>query len=423
MALRNGGAKLVAISNPNNANNAGTYSVPQQKKKKNKNKGKNKGQQAPSKTKISKEVRRELATMGKQLRAPFSGDVVNRARNGLLGNNVYARALVDPERSGYGARIPDSTVDEETATYQAEFVFEVTGVSGTAVEAAGDGGRFAYAFNPIITAANFNAAYFQTTVMYADGKATTPTTQLWTRNYILPAAATNFWTVANVKDAVLLTSGASGLCKSARPVSMCVLASYVGNLIDGAGEITALLVKGGNWETMFTNGGTTNNLTDWEDVSTIPHSYNGPLSSGAYVWWKPDDPSDYWLRGIGASANSMQQHSYPTIVICGKNGNIDTTCLRIRAFINYEYVTESRVPSEALSPIRPNEMEEARMILQGCPNAMMNDQHIDWLKVLLGGLSGFVAGGPVGAAFGAAAGAGISMLPAMFTNKLALRGA
>jgi hypothetical protein len=325
----------------------------------------------------------------------------------------YLANLITP-RDVPGARVPDPFVREMTATYQSKSVFNVTGVSGAGV-AGSDNGRFCYVFNPLLCAAN--AAFSPiNTVFQVAYKDIQTATGPWVPNFIVPSPGVTFDSyVMDNEQGSFFTSSLTGLVQRVRPVGMSVLASYSGQLINGGGNISAALVPGGSWSSHLTNGTAFYQIANWENLARIPGAYDGPLVSGAYAYWLPDDLEDTFLRtGDLSTANRNDLYEYPLIVVSGQvtsptGAAIVTPSLRIECYINFEYTTDSRVVERGHGSRDLTELTDAVAVLSTQQTSMANGDHIDWIKVLIGGVAGFFLGGPVGAALGAAAGAGISL--------------
>jgi len=341
--------------------------------------------------------------------------VAGASSSGMLVNKQsrYLASLIDP-REFPDARVPDPYCRERTATYQSKVVYLVEGVNGAAVGATTDAGRFSYVFNPIMTSAGvtFNPNIPGTQVAYKDG---TNPTALWTTNFANSTVGTNFDIYNDDPETASFANAArTAIMSKCRPVSMSVLASYVGNLTAGGGNIAAALVPGGTWGDNLAIAASPTPLANWENLARVPGAYDGPLVQGAYTYWLPDDSDDYLFRDVQnliAGSDAMSNYSYPLLVISGKIQNATTNPqIRLDVYINYEYTTVSRVVATSHGSKSLAERLEAVTILADQPTSMPNDQHIDWIKVVLGGAAGFLVGGPVGAVLGAAAGAGVSGL-------------
>jgi len=332
---------------------------------------------------------------------------VVRARSGNMNMaNIYLESLVNP-RDTEGIRLPDPFCRQHTATYQAKVVYNVTGVSGALVTTANQG-RFCYVFNPVIDqrGGTFNAFNNYSQVAIKDG----PIAANWVSPFIgadqyAPDAYLSMW-----------TAGANPVMSECRPVSMSVLASYNGNLIQGGGNIAIALVRGGAWVNNLTNSTIgANNLANWENLAEFPGAYDGPLIKGGYAYWLPDDETDYLLRDTNqAKTNTMGVHDYPVIVVSGQNGspsgttgmppyNTFATCLRIDCYINYEYTTLLRTQATSPGPSDTWMRETAMHAICYQPTSMPNEWHQKFIASVIGGVGGFFLGGPAGALVGALA--------------------
>jgi len=317
--------------------------------------------------------------------------------------NIYLESLINP-RDTEGIRLPDPFCRQHTATYQSKIVFNVTGVSGTAL--GNDQGRFCYVFNPIIgNRPGFNANDVLSQVSFKDGAYAAAG---WTS--VFSAASTNTYQADS--DISNWVTGIKPLMDECRPVSMSVLASYNGNLVSGAGNIAIALVRGGTWITNLSNASAgVKGFANWENLANYPGAYDGPLIRGGYAYWLPDDETDYLLRDVYDTKNdSMDEHDYPLIVVSGQNGQIPAiaggalgTCLRVECYINYEYTTNSRSQATSPGPSSTWMREAAMRAMCYEPTSMPNDWHQKFIASVLGGIGGFFLGGPKGMVIGALA--------------------
>jgi hypothetical protein len=307
--------------------------------------------------------------------------------------------------------VPDGSACGPTNTYQAFLEFEIKGVGGTAVNSTADKGRFCYAFCPTISyvSKSFSNVVTQTQRASIDGN---DVAALWPNRFV--ATASNpFCTYAQDKYApswVTLTD--TGDMAKCRPVSMSCLCSYNGNVTGGAGTIAARCFPGGMWQQHFTSP--TSGIpkrANWEDLADYQGAYKGPLTQGTYCWWRPDGEVDLLYRPVmdGSGADTMSAHNFPIIVVAGIINDSNVSSLTCSTYINYEYTSDTRTRPGSMHMQDPMVVALVMKTLQTLPTAMPNGDHIDWIKVVLGGVAGFAVGGPVGAALGAAAGAGVSL--------------
>jgi len=311
----------------------------------------------------------------------------------------YFRALVDPE-SCKGAKVPDSC-NMDTAPYQAILTIPIYG-NTAAGTAPADAGRFFVAIQPVLTdqVGASNSVGQKATVVVVNPAAT----------WVLPPTnfdSTNDDNILTLVPNIGVSRG--GLAIRCRPVSMSAWLQYTADSITNGGEVSAALATG---DTMMNNvlfSGAGNNLTQWEKLADYPHAYQGPLTDGAYVWWRPFGPGDLEFRPTDASAKtrSMYQYDFPTIYFAGQANHPGTTTAnqpvaRVRICINFEYETDSRVVPAVPSPVSPVAMALAAKLTSGQPAAMANDEHSSWVGSLLkygaAALAGAVIGGPIGAA-------------------------
>lgn len=325
----------------------------------------------------------------------------------------YLKSIVNP-RDYVGVRLPDQRYSVRTATYQSKFDFKVTGIAQTAATSpTGNAGRFCYVFQPKIsqaTGGSFTTSHDSYAVIYQDGTAT-GAAALWVPFMSMPDPVNNFTKVAQDPRAFELIAASTGVAVDIRPVSMAVLASFSGNLTQGAGDLAIHLLSGNSWTRLVTNTSLTNldGVCGWEGLaSTVPATYRGPLTKGGFCFWKPYSEGDEILRTVEAgNPNSHELWEYPIIVISGQNGNTANPppeCLSLQCWVNYEYTTENKLISTLPSPLPTGELALVQRLLHEENVSMANDFHDQFIKGVVGALAGFVAGGPVGAALGGAAG-------------------
>lgn len=319
---------------------------------------------------------------------------------------VYLAALLAP-REFEGCRVPDPWTRDETATYQAKKTFDITGVFGTNV-LPNDLGRFSFIMNPVISEtvawSNSEAGWQLAKI---DGDGTGP----WDGVYAAPNAGVNHTTYEydQYQSSWVGTSGEAMMLRC-RPVSASVLVSYNGQLINGGGNIAMRVAPANTYETNLTTIPSIS-MANWENLSAAKQAYDGPLVRGAYGIWLPENETDYLLydpRFPTNDPNSMGNHDYPQIVCSGKITGVSQTgsgvgpSLRVDIYINYEYTTNSRQVEAEHGPDDPAMRVRAMRALKKASVAMENDGHIDWIKTILAGAAGFIAGGPVGAVLAAA---------------------
>jgi hypothetical protein len=180
-------------------------------------------------------------------------------------------------------------------------------------------------------------------------------------------------------------AGGGGLISSYRPVAASLLASYVGPMLTNGGNIAAAwLPSNSTTQNFFTRTpGQYGNFQNWEKLADVPTAYNGPINTGAYCYWTPEDMTDVEM----ASLPEALAKDYPTLCISGQfnpgNPSPDPTQeLVIRLQLDYcgEYVTTSTlVPSRACVGSQQI-WDQANMVLANQPHAMPNGKHLDFIK-------------------------------------------
>lgn len=337
----------------------------------------------------------------------------------------YLAALLAP-REGEHIRLPDPWTREETATYQAKREINIVGCQGATINNTGDVGRFSIILNPVIDAGTptFNTVQSNWEVAVQDGNSGATTGINWSSYWIAPNSATNFFTYyADPLQTTFCNSNNNGLMMRCRPVSASILCSYNGKILDGGGNIAAAWVAGDWWITRaVSNVAGTGNMCNWENLAGLKGAYDGPLNKGAYVVWAPNDESDTLLRSTANGAtDKMSEHGYPMLVVAGQvsaptGGFAGSTQLRVDCYINFEYGTDSRAVECLHGSKDISERTLAYAAIAKSPLSMANGDHIDWIRVILGGVLGFALRGRTGALIGAASGGGISLSKALFNQ-------
>jgi len=331
----------------------------------------------------------------------------------------YLACLVCP-REFEGCRVPDCYTRAETACYQTKLTFNILGITGAAVSAT-NLGRFSFILNPVISDSNsFDAVKTGWQLAMIDGSGTGP----WPGYYQATSAGVNFTSYALDPNQPMFAAAGTGLMQKVRPVSASVLASYNGQLINGGGNIAIHCVPGDSWQNNLANSTAGVSFANWEALAATKKAYDGELVKGAYCIWLPDDETDYLMRDpVSAGQDTTKQHCYPFIVCSGQvsapagyvSPNPFPVSLRIDCYINFEYTTLSRVVTAMHGPDDIRMREIAMRALKKTDISMENATHEDWIKVILAGAAGFLAGGPVGAVLAAAT-------VATGTNLLGLKG-
>jgi len=206
--------------------------------------------------------------------------------------------------------------------------------------------------------------------------------------------STNLWVSISTTLAAAGGSPADfGLVTQIRPVSMSVLASYIGTTLQDGGNIAAAYVPGGTLESNYfvlaNNTSPLGCFEYWEALSKQPTSYNGPIRDGAYVWWAPEDYDD--VQMVKPSATS--EHDYPAIIVSGQSlpgpfaGDVYVApTIRLEVVTCYEFVTNSLLFETSAFMGSQAMMDASAQALFGQPHAMPNAIHAKWLSDFLGGI-------------------------------------
>jgi hypothetical protein len=120
-----------------------------------------------------------------------------------------------------------------------------------------------------------------------------------------------------------------------RPVSMSVLVTYFGNMLDNS-LISIRHVCNGADAFDYTSG----SMFDAGTLAEQPNSYSGPLQKGVYGVWSPAS-----LSSATRWREPFSLRSYDTddsfIVVSGNVPSVDARSLRVRVVLNLEFVTNS----------------------------------------------------------------------------------
>jgi hypothetical protein len=272
--------------------------------------------------------------------------------------NFYLDSIVDPFRAP--VRIPDEYV-RPTAVHQSFAYFTVTSDA-----TAGEGCIF---LNPILGSAASGAF----------GAGAGIVRNNWVTQVIPDTSAGNRyadpdWGVFSTAIAPAVSPVVTGI----RPVSAAMLVSFIGNTLDDGGQISAAWVPGDVSNTELNTYAAPGGL---QLLALKPGAYTGPISKGAYVFWKPDDVHDSQFKSLSGELN----HSYPILVVCFKSTKVSTTTVRVSAVTNHEINTITRVLDSQCGMVEPDLMLHARRILTNYPTSCANDGHITlWQRIQQG---------------------------------------
>jgi hypothetical protein len=271
--------------------------------------------------------------------------------------NYYLDTIVDPFRAP--VRVPDEyvrptalhqsfayfTVDSSSAGESCIFLNPTLGTSASTAFGAGAGNvrnSWVTQFDPTLTSG----------YKYADPD----------------------WAVFTTAIAPAVTPVVSGI----RPVSAAMLVSFIGNTLEDGGQISAAWLPGdlsnAELSDLLAPGGL-------QKLALKPGAYTGPISKGAYTFWKPDDIHDSQFQSL----TNATAHSYPILCVCFKSTKNSTTTVRVSAVTNYEINSVTRVLDQQPGEVEPDLMLHARRILSSYPTSCANDGHVTlWQRIQQG---------------------------------------
>jgi hypothetical protein len=179
------------------------------------------------------------------------------------------------------------------------------------------------------------------------------------------------------------TSNGQGLVERVRPVAMSVLATYTGPTLTNGGNVAIAYLPGQTaLDSFFSqDNASLGSMMDWQAVSRVPGSYNGPLATGAYAFWVPEQVLDIQFRNwIDSSL-----YTYPSIVVSGVWApgaaiSANTTIGRLMACFTFEYTTASQLPEVQLYVGVTTELEMVIAYLGMIPKCMANGEHKGFME-------------------------------------------
>lgn len=309
--------------------------------------------------------------------------------------------------------------------YNSKQTTEVLGASDTTGSnlAGSDQGRFAVFYNPIITELDqFGLANNQSQLVTIDGgdqdtawpKHVVPTTMSSRVKFTADPLQTRF-------------TGLDGTMDRARCAGASMLITFDGDNFGGGGRIAGKCLPASMWAKRCTN--TLNNntsITEYENMAgQIPEVYNGKLVDGIYCWWRPDDMKDMEFRSptnnTAKFSENMSQYPYPVLGASGfinQSGGLGVkikNSMQVNCYTNFNYTTNDRSQPGLNADDCPEAIAAALSYLKNVPTSWENIEHEKWISALLGGVAGFILGGPLGAVAGAATGYGIN--PGAFAKR------
>jgi len=173
--------------------------------------------------------------------------------------------------------------------------------------------------------------------------------------------------IAGVKDS-------SPIYEEYRVVAMSVLMTYEGDTLYNGGNITGRIMSGGE------NPGTLG-FNDYASISSLPDSYERPLTMGAYSFWKPTDDKDMYFRD--ANYDNTPTGDLPSVVFAGTVKNPTNAILRLRVCLVVEAKTYKSYIGRDYSVVAPNQIASASVALRGIPRIMENPLHLEDIRNFL----------------------------------------
>lgn len=170
--------------------------------------------------------------------------------------------------------------------------------------------------------------------------------------------------------------GTSPICEEYRVVGMSTLVTFEGDVLYNGGAITARCLDGGE-----TAGGL--GLKSYSTIAGTPGSFEGPLKTGIYSFWKPTDDRDMYFRDPKAEDLSGD---LPSLVCAGYSTHADNVIIRLRTCMVVEMKTVKPFMSTSYSVVDPKQIADAAVLLRGIPRIMENPIHLESIKNFLGSL-------------------------------------
>lgn len=161
-----------------------------------------------------------------------------------------------------------------------------------------------------------------------------------------------------------------------RPVGMSLLVSFVGNELYNGGTIAGKYLAGGETPDSL-------NYPTFEELAQVPDAFQGPLKTGAYLWWKPTDPKDVMFREPNFENDTGD---LPSLYVAGKATDPTNTQIRLRLCLIVEAKTTRQILPTHYSKVNPDEIVAANRSLQGISNVMENPFHLERIADFLRGV-------------------------------------
>lgn len=209
-------------------------------------------------------------------------------------------------------------------------------------------------------------------------QTTASCTQVKLAFQLAEAAGTNTKTVVpcqNYSDLVPVRGSnvAPPIFEEYRVVGMSVLLTYEGDTLYNGGNCTGRAVSGGDSPQSL-------GWTDYASIASLPDSYEGPLTMGAYGFWVPTDTKDMQFRDCEVTNTDGD---LPSLVFAGIVKNASNAVLRLRTCMIVEAKTYKPYISTTYSVVQPAMIDAAAIALRGIPRIMENPLHLEDIKNFL----------------------------------------
>lgn len=192
-------------------------------------------------------------------------------------------------------------------------------------------------------------------------------------------------------DSTLIPTSNRGLITQYRPVSLSVLATYLGPEIVNGGMISSAYCPGSTSDTNYfaqVNPSIVGSLQNWENLAQIPGSYNGPLRDGTYAYWTPESYEDVEFN----NPDDVVRENFPTLIVSGQyipgtaiSGSVSGV-VRVEIVRNIELETTSTLFEKAKCVGSQAYMDLANQILSDEFHAMPNATHLAFLDKIWKGV-------------------------------------
>lgn len=167
-----------------------------------------------------------------------------------------------------------------------------------------------------------------------------------------------------------------GVYEEYRVVAMSALVTFQGDTLYNGGQITARFVEGGEDPDAL-------GWYDYDQLASVPGSYEGPLMTGCYMVWKPTDTQDMEFRKPIATNDGG---ILPSLLVLGRARNPTNAVVRLRTCMIVEAKTFKSYIPILPSRVCLEEIEAATRALQGFPMITENPLHVAAVKDFLRGV-------------------------------------